>query len=41
MLEFLKLSPVILLAVMVVNGVDILISASIGLFVAAFICKFT
>lgn len=41
MLAFLKLSPVILLAVMVVNGIDILISASVGLFVAAFICKFT
>ncbi|MEA5036402.1 Na+/H+ antiporter NhaC family protein [Cloacibacillus evryensis] len=41
MLTFLKLSPVILLAVMVINGIDILISASIGLFVAAFICKCT
>lgn len=41
MLSFLKLSPVILLAVMVVNGVDILISASIGMFVAGIICKFT
>ncbi len=41
MIALLKLSPVVLLAVMVVNGVDILISASIGLFVAAAICKVT
>lgn len=41
MIALLKLSPVVLLAVMVVNGVDILISASIGLFFAAAICKVT
>ena len=41
MIALLKLSPVVLLAVMVMNGVDILISASIGLFVAAAICKVT
>lgn len=41
MLALLKLSPVFVLAVMVMNGIDILISASIGLFMAAFICKFT
>lgn len=41
MLALLKLSPVVLLALMVVNGIDILISASVGLFVAAAICKVT
>ena len=41
MIALIKLSPVILLAIMVMNGVDILISASIGLFVAAAICKVT
>lgn len=40
-LSLIKLSPVVLLAVMVANGIDILISASVGLFVAAFICKVT
>jgi len=41
MKSFLKLSPVILLAVLVMNGIDILISASLGFFVAVVICKFT
>lgn len=40
MKSLIKLSPVALLAAMVMNGIDILISASVGLFVAAFICKF-
>lgn len=41
MLALLKLSPVFVLALMVMNGIDILISASIGLFMASFICKHT
>lgn len=41
MLAVLKFSPVFLLVIMVVNGLDILISASVGMFVATFICKFT
>lgn len=41
MLALLKLSPIVLLALLVTNGFDILISASVGLFMAAFICKYT
>lgn len=41
MLAALKLSPVLVLALMVMNGIDILISASVGLFIAAFICRMT
>lgn len=38
MITLIKFSPVVLLGVMVFNGTDILISASIGLIFAAMIC---
>jgi len=38
--SFVKLVPVIIMAGMVTTGIDILISASVGMFMAAFLCKF-
>lgn len=40
MKSFIKLLPVIAMAGMVSTGIDILISASIGMFFAAFLCKY-